>query len=187
MTNKKPQNVDEYIKWMKEQHEIEISPRTSTYYESVTSKIKQDFQQSEFWLQVIKNIREYDAEYLVSTGYLLLMPNYEPELLIKSYNSFLLKTFRKNIIENKHWPNEPEDGWIFPSNWYCKINDIIRTLFIVKYLDGVDFFINKIQSLCSQNYMDCSVSLEAKEEGYYAAHLYTKKEFEIPRVTWDTE
>ena len=47
--------------------------------------------------------------------------------------------------------------------------------------------IEKIKSLCDQCKIDCKTYLEAREEGYYAAHLYTKQECEIPRETWDTE
>ena len=187
MNSEKPQNIDEYKKWLKEERRIEISDRTRMYYESVTSRIKMGFEKSNFWTQLTENIREYDGEYLVKTGYRLLISEFKPEVYIKPFDSFLLRTFRKNILENNLWPKEPEDGWISPNNWYSRINDIIRTLFVVKYLDGVDFMINKVKPLCEQHGAECKVFLEAREEGYYAAHLYTKQEFEIPRVTWDTE
>lgn len=187
MNAKQPQNIDEYKKWLKDKHDIEISDRTERYYASVTSKIKLDLEDSDFWTQLTKNLREYGGEYLVKTGYPLLIPRFEPELREKPFNSFLLKTFRKNILDNQCWPDEPEGGWILPNNWYSKINDIIRTLFVVKYIDGVEFMIERIKSLCKQHGMECRVYLEAREEGYYAAHLYTKREFEIPKITWDTE
>jgi len=47
--------------------------------------------------------------------------------------------------------------------------------------------IEKIGLLCEQHSMPCEVSFEAREEGYYACHVYTKQEFEIPAVDWDTE
>jgi len=187
MDNEKPQNIGEYQKWLKEKHETEISDRTRTYYESVTSKIKLDFERSVFWGQLVENLREFDNEYQLKTGYSLLISEFKPELYIKTFDSFLLKTFRKNILENKRWPDEPEGGWILPGNWYSKINDIVRTLFGVKYLDGIEFMVEKVKSLCGQYSLSCDVHLEAKEEGYYAAHIYTKQEFEIPKVTWDTE
>ncbi|MCH8011087.1 MAG: hypothetical protein IIA61_03925 [Candidatus Marinimicrobia bacterium] len=187
MNNKKPKDIYEYKKWLKEKHRIEISDRTETYYNSVTSRIKPDFEKSDFWIKLTENLREYDGEYLTKTGYHLLTSGFEPELHIKSFDSFLLKTFRKNIIENKRWPDEPEGRWVLPNNWYSKINDIIRTLFEVKYLDGVEFIISKVKSICEKHSMEFRVFLEATEEGYYAAHLYTRQEFEIPKVTWDTE
>ncbi len=187
MNSEKPKNIDEYKKWLKEEHGIEVSDRTRTYYESITSKIRTDLEKSDFWTQLIEKLREYGGEYLTRTAYPLLIPGFKAELYIKPFGSFLLKTFRKNILENKCWPDKPEGGWILPNNWYTKINDIIRTLFVVKYLDGVDFMIGKIKPFCEQCSIECRVFLEAREEGYYAAHLYTKQEFEIPRVNWDTE
>ena len=186
MNGDKPKNIDEYKKWLEEEHDVKISERTSTYYDSVTSKIKSDFERSYFWLRLTEDLKEFDSEYQLKRAYPLLM-RFEPELDIKSFGSFLLKTFRKNILENQHWPDEPEGGWILPNNWYSRINDIIRTLLIVKYLDGVRFMTDKIESIGEQCGLRCQISLEAKEEGYYAAHLYTRQEFEIPRVTWDTE
>ena len=46
---------------------------------------------------------------------------------------------------------------------------------------------NQIQSLCGTHSLPCEFSFEAKEEGYYAAHLYIRPEFEIPEVTWNTK
>ena len=187
MDTKKPQNIDEYKKWLKEKHGFEISDRTQTYYESVTGRIKQNLEKSDFWIQLTENLKKYDEVYLVKTGYSLLIPEFKPMIYIKPFDSFLLKTFRKNILENKRWPDEPEGEWILPDSWHTKVNDIIRTLFVVKYLDGVEFMIDKIKSLCESRSMECRVFLEAREEGYYAAHVYTKQEFEIPGVNWDTE
>jgi hypothetical protein len=99
----------------------------------------------------------------------------------------LLKTYRKNILDNKNWPNEPANGWILPTNWYSNINDVIRTLFIVKYIDGVEYMINGLVDCCENCLLSHEVHFEAREEGYYAAHLYTRQDFEVPNVKWDTE
>jgi hypothetical protein len=183
----KPKNIEEYEKWLKEQHKIEISYKTQFYYESVVNKVKIDFEKSEFWLQLMKNLKEYNAEYHVKYKYQLFDPNLIIKLEVKSFASFLEKTFRKNIIENKSWPNPPYDGWILPDNWFSRVNDIIRTLIVVKYLDGVDFIANKVKLLCEENNLYYRIYLEAREEGYYAAHQYIIKKFEIPKIDWDTE
>ena len=187
MKNKKPEDINEYKKWLREKHDVEISERVRTYYGSVTHKIEKDFENSSLWIQLNENLEECCSRYLLKTGYNLLISEFKPKLNIKPFDSLLLKTFRKNVLENKNWPDEPERGWILPNNWYSRINDIIRTLFVVKYLDGINSMIEEIQSLCGEQGLSFHVDLEAKEEGYYAAHLYTKQEFEIPRVTWDTE
>ena len=139
-------------------------------------------------LPISKNLREFESKYLLKTKYPLLTPGFKPELSIKPFNSFLLKTFRKNILKNKNWPEKPANGWVFPNNWYSTISDIIRTLFVVKYLDGVEFMIDEIKSICEQQGLPpCDIFFEAREDGYYAVHLYTKQEFEIPKVPWDTK
>jgi hypothetical protein len=99
----------------------------------------------------------------------------------------LSKTYRKNIKDNKKWPESPQNGWVLPINWHSQVNDSIRTLIEVKYLDGVEFLIKKIKLYCDQNSVECKSFLEAREEGYYAAHLYIKQEFEVPKMNWDTE
>jgi hypothetical protein len=50
MNNNIPKNIEEYKEWLKEKHGIEISDKTKTYYESVISKIKLDFEKSELWI-----------------------------------------------------------------------------------------------------------------------------------------
>lgn len=188
MNASKPQNMKEYERWLREKHKVEISNTTRTYYESVVNTIKRNFEKSDFWIQLTGNLQNYNDEYYVKTGYFLFWPELETDLNIKPFKSFLSKTFRKNILENECWPNEPYGGWILPNNWFTRISDIVRTMFVVKFLDGVKFTIDKIKSMCEQcNIEECKVSYEAREDGYYAAHLYPKKEFEIPRITWDTE
>lgn len=174
MSDEKPKNIDEYKDWLKKEYKFELSERNRTYYESVTNKVKKDFENSPFWIELTKNLKEIDSEYYLKNKYPLLIPEPKPQLYIKSFDSFFLKTFRKNILENNKWPNEPNGGWILPNNWYCKINDIIRTFFVVKYLDGVEFMSNKIQSLCDSKILPCDVNFEAKEEGYLLL-IYTQR------------
>lgn len=182
----KPQNIEQYKKWLKEAHNVDITHGIINNYNSATVQIKQQFQMASFWKQLGKNLAEYNDEYYLDKGYKLLQETNMPEILVKSFDSFLSKTFRKNILENVSFPKPPPEGWILPDNWYSRINDIVRTLIKVKYLDGVEFIISKIESLCKENkqYFDCV--FEAREVGYYAVHLYTRHEFEIPRMDWDT-
>lgn len=187
MNKGRPENIEEYKEWLVTDQKVDISKRTQVHYESVTDKARLKFSESNFWVTLLKNLSDYNAEYEIKTGYPLFIPRLIPKLEIKSYDSFLLKTYRKNIIENKNWPKSPENGWIIPENWFSRVNDIIRTLIEVKYLDGVEFIISKIESHCKSNQLGCEVSLEAREDGYYAGHMYTKQEIEVPRVTWDTE
>lgn len=181
-----PKNIDEYRNWLKERCGVDVN-RAETRYKSVVARVKQEFEESGFWVQMKEHIGEYGQEYWLKTGYHLFAAKFKPELHVKTFESFLLKTFRKNFLENKRLPNEPADGWILPSNGYGRINDIVRTLFVVRYFDGVEFLIDKIRSLSTECNVKCHVFLEAREEGYYAAHLNLRREFEIPKALWDTE
>lgn len=183
----KPKTVEQYKEWLEEEHDVEISRQTCNYYETVADRMKWTFEDSEFWTQLKVDLEEFNDEYHMETGYPLFAPRREPELLTKPFNSFLLKTFRKNVIYNPNWPEAPNAGWVLPKNWYSRISDIVRTSLIVKYLDGVDFTIDKLEALCEE----CDLSsprhhLEAREEGYYAAHVYIRDTFEVPAEDWDT-
>lgn len=183
---KKPTDIEEYKKWLKDNHDVKISDRTSTHYDSVMSRMKQDFEKSDLCAELNNNLREYNDEYRINTGYPLTAQT-SLELLTKPFDSFLLKTYRKNVKDNRSWPEEPQGGWVLPDNWFSKINDTLRTLVVVKYLDGVEFLSDRVKLLCDSHGAPCKTFLEAREEGYYAAHLYMEKTFEIPKFTWDTE
>jgi ppGpp synthetase/RelA/SpoT-type nucleotidyltranferase len=187
METEKPQNIEEYKKWLEDVHHLSITRRTETYYESVATQIAESFSNSLFWKTLLNDFDAMNKEYYMETGYYLFSLEPQPNLLKKPFDSFLLKTFRKNILENSNWPNEPEHGWILPSSWYTQVNDIARTLIVVKYLDGVNFLVDKLHLLLENSGLPFTVDYEAREEGYYAAHVYTKYECEIPRENWDVE
>ena len=177
---------DKYVKWLDEK-KVEISEKTKNQYLSVRDSIKKQFEKSPLWVELSKKLGDFHYEYKAhKNGYNLLMSLELPELDEKKYDSFFLKTFRKNILQNNNPFEEPDDGWIFPDNWYTKINDIVRTCFVVKYLDGVDFLANKIEKICDEKNIDYVTSFEAKEEGYYAAHISVLQNFAVPGPSWDS-
>ncbi len=188
MAKKKPKQ-EEYKEWLKNERGFEITNATKLYYENVTSTIKGTFQDSLLWETLNFQHKNYSDEFFIeSHGYALWSNASEPiELKVKPYDSFLLKTYRKNILDNQKWPKPPKGGWILPDNWFSKINDIIRTSFVVKYLDGVDFVTEHFKLLCKVCKLKCKVDYEAKEEGYYAAHMYAIDKYEIPKMEFGTE
>lgn len=187
MSQEKPESVSEYKAWLKKHHNVVITSRTKTHYDSVARKIKADFQASSFWTQLVPQLREFNGEYLVKTGFRLFVDDKPPEVVIKPFDSFLLKTLRKNVLENVSWPNEPKGGWVLPINWVSRIGDVSRTLLVVKYLDGVEFIVDRLKTLCEKLDIHCLTTYEARWEGYYAAHVSPRQIFEIPKENWDTE
>ncbi len=189
-TSKPPRNIPEYKKWLKDQHHITLDKRVEKYYDTATTYIKNNFINSELWINLIDNLKEFNDEYRIeSKGYFLLLEPAETiELFIKPFNSLVNKSFRKNVLNNKNFNEPPSKGWIFPDNWFTRINDIFRTSIVVKYLDGVEFILAKLKSYFEEQCgKKCKSYLEAREEGYYAAHLYFKSNFEIISTDFDTE
>lgn len=185
-------SFDQYEKWLKETFKIEITGGIKKQYDVTTERIKFDFEKSAFWTTLMEDLVNINEEYkLNSDDYNLFNdPSKKPEIKTKSFESFLLKTYRKNILENDNWPKTPENGWMTPENWILGINDVVRTRLVVKYIDGVSFLVDHIISHCRQCNLPNEVDLEAKEEGYYAAHLYVYSNFEILKLgaaSWETE
>ncbi len=186
MVQAKPESVKDYTKWLREELDIELTERTKNYYESVSDRILASFGESPLWYDVLSNLTSHNQTYYLDTGYYLFINPDSPELVTKPYESFIHKTFRKNVIYNAEWPAPPKDGWIVPNNWFERINDIVRTCVVVKYLDGVSYFVGRLGSACRNQDVDFRVDYEAKEEGYYAAHFYVDFRCEIPGENWDT-
>ena len=188
MSSKKPSNLDEYQVWMKECHGSDVSRRTANHYDAVALKVQKDFAASQFWQTLSGNMQAYDEEYLLSTSYPLFVGGATaPKLLQKPFASFLLKTFRNNVIRNQQWPDPPSDGWQTPPRWLSQANDTVRTCFIVKYLDGVEYLVGRLASLAKDVGVECRKYYVAGTDGYYAAHVYIRQTYEVPSVDFDTE
>lgn len=185
--SKKPSNIEEYKEWLEREHGVNIDKRIENHYESVVQKIKRDFSKSLLWTELGKELNKIEEGYILKTGYRLFLESNLPELKTKSFESFIEKTFRKNIIYNYRWPEPPKNGWIFPSNWMNRINDTVRTLFVVKYLDGAEYLIEKLELFASNFDLNFRKFYEAREEGYYAIHTYVRSDFETPKIDFDTE
>ena len=184
----KPTTVEQYKLWLREQHNVDVR-RAATHYDSVARKIFGDVEASPCWQALIADLTRMDQAYLVETTYKLFIEgSLTPRLLTKPFESFIVKTFRQNILDNPQWPDKPAGtGWILPPRWFERINDIVRSLLVVKYLDGVTFAADQISATVKEQGTTCDVELKAREEGYYAAHLYFPVVCEIPRQNWDTE
>lgn len=187
MTDEKPSTIPEYKEWLMKAHAVRIDESMFNQYETISLKVRNDFENNEFWTTLLENLPGIEQEYQMKTSYNLFINMTPPEILMKPFDSFLLKTFRKNIITNDNYPEAPKGGWILPDNWYLSINDTIRTSFVVKYLDGVEFLIKKLEEFSMNRCIDMECVYEAKEEGYYAAHFYIINNYEVPGEKWDTK
>lgn len=173
-----PQNPEEFKEWMISCRGYNANSYPN-YYDVATKMLKQEFLDSPFWKTLSKELNNINHKYKIKHGAFLLGNSEAPEIYIKSLDSLLNKAFRKNVLNNSAFPNEPDGGWITQKNWFGRINDILRTTIVVKYLDGVTFLIEEIKKIAESTGCQFVSSLEAKEEGYYAAHLGIKLHLEV--------
>jgi ppGpp synthetase/RelA/SpoT-type nucleotidyltranferase len=185
----KPENPRKFIIWWNDNFDDMIDLRVRKLYSDVSTFVKYRFDHSDEFMTLIHELRNYDAEYRQSYGYDLLMKKPEEiKLEPKEWDGFISKVWRENVVQNTHWNDEnwdkevcqPNGGWITPSNWFERIHDIVRTRIVVKYFDGVALLVDKM----SNHFLGCGCQIkpdwEAREEGYYAAHLNVTRDYEIP-------
>ena len=187
MSMPKPQDIKEYCGWLEISLGIKCDAVQRKHYEVVAKSLQEQTENSAFWRTVKGQIGEFDSRYLKMTKHFLFMKSEVPEIHWKPHDSILDKSFRKNVIENSRWPDPLEGGWITPRDWCSRVNDPIRTVMVVKYLDGVSFLVGELETLAQNHGLRVRSDFEAREEGYYAAHTYVTMQAEIPNIRWDTE
>jgi hypothetical protein len=147
MSADRPENVLEYEGWL-ESHASYNRGATEGYYETLAGELRRAFETGPFWQGLIARMEAFNIEYSDRHGYPLFMHvRSVPELRTKPFASFLEKTFRLNVTYSRGWEREPREGWILPTKYDRRINDVVRTYFVVKYLDGASFLREKIQQL----------------------------------------
>lgn len=166
----KPQTMEEYMPWFESEFECNLRDYAN-YYDIATSHLKHKLEISQFWQSLGKELPNINDRYKMQKGCPLMARTEAPDILIKSLESLTLKSFRKNVLNNPSFPEPPSiSGWIYQDNWFTSIHDILRTTIVVKYLDGVEFLLDELKTLAKQKGCRFDYSLEAREEGYYAAH-----------------
>jgi ppGpp synthetase/RelA/SpoT-type nucleotidyltranferase len=164
-----------YETWLAEQHGVTNLSAHRNHYQIVSKEASESFTTSNFWKNVLLALPNIDATYLIAHKYPLIV-DFNPAILIKSWDSFFVKTYRRNILTNILFPEAPDGGWYLPSNWYVRIHDIVRTTIIVKYLDGVPLVIDALKSIADAETLISEHDLEARVDGYYGAHFNCQKE-----------
>jgi hypothetical protein len=182
----KPTYPEKYHRWLKDNHLVKVDRPLRNHFDAVANAAKIGFEGSSFWHGLGRELPNFNDLYEANTSY-GLVTRYDYKILTKTFDSFLLKTYRLNVLENENWPEEPDGGWLVPPDWVSKVNDVVRTTIIVNYLDGVDYLLGKIENLAKEYSINLSCEMEARFEGYYAAHLYYESDIEVPRRDFDTE
>lgn len=185
-TKADPRSLTEYLEWHAATLERDVVSALD-YYTAVAPVMCGAFTESALWQAILSTSAPWAQEYLDRTGYQLwAFDGQLPSPVWKSRESFALKVFRRNVIENRAFPNPPEGDWYSSKNWFSRTNDIVRTCLVVKYLDGVEEVCTRTAALAATFGYALETSYEARDEGYYAAHLRVPAmEFRVPSRNWD--
>lgn len=132
--------------------------------------------------QIVTELRSLPTRYAAGRPHLLFYPPTIPAelgLLTKPFSSAIDKLYRSNILYNKQFPEPPRSGWIEPPELYEKIDDLIRTRLVCKYMDGPRFVCEALMRHCRQAGIDSKFRELSTEAGYYAWHYYVRIPVEL--------
>lgn len=154
------------------------------YYEIVTGSLSQQFQESSLMRSMHIALPTLRDEYRAKHSADLFMADGDAlKVLSKPFDSFLLKTYRRNVLNNSNWPGEPTGGWIEPSSWFSAVKDILRCQITARYMDGAIFLAEGLSKRFAADARLVSLDYEARESGYYAVHLVTDEDLRVPSTT----
>jgi len=98
------------------------------------------------------------------------------QLLVKPYASMLTKVYRINCLHNRSYPVAPRDGMVDHATLYThpKMNDLIRTRLVCKYMDGPRFVAEGVKRFCEHRGLGYRSYPMHSETGYHAWHCYIR-------------
>lgn len=182
-----PQDDKMFIAWLEKNHGYNHR-LYGNYYKQAVRSLMESLKTSDYWLGLSEFLQDVNLEYQQHYHCCLLETTALPIINAKSLNSVIIKAFRKDFLQNNDFLHEPKDGWILPDNWFYKLNDILRTTIVVKYLDGVSFLLERLKEYAEKNNCPFIYDYEARENGYYAAHTGTRVHLSMPRMSdWADE
>jgi hypothetical protein len=158
-----------YAAWLLREHNVNVR-KQEAYYNLLGPSLKDSFERSSLWQAILKSIDTINDDYKRQTGEDLFATR-APNIVVKPFGSFLSKTYRKNIKNNERFPSQPEGGWLLPPDWYSGIPDLVRTTFVVRYLDGVQFLGDRIVRIGARKRIHIDLQRQSTSMGYYAIHL----------------
>jgi ppGpp synthetase/RelA/SpoT-type nucleotidyltranferase len=181
----KPQTIEEYKLWMKSTLGHDYGAKDSNRYLSNTTTIKTALSQHEFITDLEKELPNWAREYRQENRSDLFMALPDLTLQTKPYNSAIDKSFRINVLWNEQFPEPPKRGWITPVNVYSRLNDLIRTRFVCKFIDGPKFVTRRLEGFCKARAQQCRAYTQGRDEGYYAHHFYATFQLPILDSGWE--
>jgi len=182
-----PTSVDEYKQWAKEELGDDLSAdSTRRIYETNVGQGLSALQQTGFVRGLSDFLEGCDERYRAETSSRLRMTHGTVEFAAKPFDSVINKLFRLNVVWNRSYPKAPKDGWYTSKNMYARIDDLIRTTVVCKFLDGPEFLAEALTGYSVGLGLDVEARSLEREEGYYAFHVYPRFALQVVDETWST-
>jgi ppGpp synthetase/RelA/SpoT-type nucleotidyltranferase len=183
----KPEVGAEYLDWLDRVWRGDTRELREGRFLHQQGDLRQAFAASPYWREVARRLYDWSTDYRTETDALLFQgAPAVPKLANKPWQSFLSRTWRENVHRNDNWPDPPPGGWWLPDNWFERAWDIVRTRFVVRYMDGVKTLAENLVACAEERRfkLDAHVDAEAKADGYYAYHVLVRQPFAVPALDY---
>jgi ppGpp synthetase/RelA/SpoT-type nucleotidyltranferase len=131
---------------------------------------------------IVAALKEMSQHYAGGNSNLLFYPAESIDdlrILQKSFKSVVHKVYRQNVLYNRAYPNAPREGFIEILHLYEKIDDLLRTRLVCKYMDGPKYVCQQLAEHCKSKGIASSFRELSTDAGYYAWHFYFQAPVEI--------
>lgn len=179
--------IEEYKAWHKDTLSETLEKKGLAIWYSESLDTASNYENSKGFSRAISaELKKWNSEYQIEKGYELLTAD-NITLVCKSFDSVINKIYRSNYVYFTGAKKVDVSKLVKLENSFNMLNDTIRGLIIVKYLDGVDYLAEKIKQLGESHGIDVVCSKQARTEGYFAQHLYYEICIDIKTLDWSYE
>lgn len=186
MTDPPKPTLAGYSDWAATSHGHNLGPDRQQWYGIVTASLRQAVDDHAFGAGIHDALADAAVEYEQKTGTPLFGGEGTPTVMwrVKPYESVIDKLYRKNVLTNDTWPNEPPGGWYAPDQIFERLDDIVRTRLVCDYLDGPQFLVEKLNDFANRIGLEAEYSSREKDRGYYAYHVYVTIPVALVDLNW---
>jgi hypothetical protein len=187
MAASRPETIDQYVAWASATLGVDFTAAaTRIRYETNIQNAQNAVQNSRFMQYLPEFVAKQEQEYHKDTGAGLLMSS-ELRVLTKPFGSAVTKSYRRNVLRNNRFPDPPTDGWISPDSWYSRFDDLVRSTFVCKFLDGPIVLAPALDAYAISTGFSGRHVARNTDDGYYAFHQYTTFPIDVVDAAWQTQ
>lgn len=150
----------------------------------------EEINQSNFWNDFKQMLKEVEVEYRKNYNNLDLIPHPDRVILYnKEVKSVINKAYRISVVDNANpfGSDKYHREFVRPENIFKKLKDIIRTEIIVRYIDGIDIIVQRLNDLAKKYDYGINIIVKDDEVGYYAKHVYISYDSNIVDFKFDPQ